>query len=409
MRNTNRSFSGRKSNGQSNHYQSGRSSNGSRPRQFSRGRYNAPQFDPTNLVKTATPANPVSDTPYQPTHAFADFAITDQLKQNIIARGFTSPTPIQDQVIPLILEGKDVVGQAATGTGKTAAFLIPLIHQLITDPKSKVLIIAPTRELAIQIAADFKPLAIGLNMYSVLCIGGASLFRQSEDLRRPHQFVIGTPGRLKDLHQRGRLNLHQFNHIVLDEVDRMLDMGFIHDVDYLISGLISPRQSLFFSATLPPKVQEVMRQFLHKPTIIAIKSAPTHERINQDVVHVGNRSKIEVLHDLLIKPGFDKVLVFGRTKWGMEKLSKDLYQRGFKVASIHGNKSQGQRQRALQDFKRSTIQVLLATDIASRGLDIDNVTHVINFDLPESYEDYIHRIGRTGRADRTGTALTFVN
>lgn len=387
-------------------YRSGNLRSQNRSRQINHSRYNPPKFDPTELVKTAVVEQKMDV--YLPMHKFADFNLGEALYENILACGFDTPTPIQDQVIKLILAGKDVVGQAATGTGKTAAFLIPIIYKLKNENSKRALIIAPTRELAMQIESDFRSLAAKMNLFSVLCIGGTSLERQSEQLKYQPQIVIGTPGRLKDLEKRGKLNLAIYNHIVLDEVDRMLDMGFIRDVQFLISGLRTPRQSLFFSATLPPKVKEIMHQFLYEPTVISIKSVATHERVDQEVIKIGQLQKIDVLHDLLIKPGFDKVLVFGRTKWGMEKLSRALTQRGFKTASIHGNKSQGQRERALRQFKQSTIQVLLATDIASRGLDIENVTHVINYDLPESLEDYIHRIGRTGRADKMGKAITFV-
>lgn len=201
----------------------------------------------------------------------------------------------------------------------------------------------------------------------------------------------------------------QFQNVVLDEVDRMVDIGFINDIKYLISLLPRIRQSLFFSATVDGKTQDILRSFVTNPVTVSVKEQDTPENVDQDIIRVSNgRSKIDVLHDLLIQPGFNKVLIFGRTKWGMEKLSKALVERGFRAAAIHGNKSQNQRQRALQQFKNSEIQILLATDVASRGLDIDNVTHVINFDAPQSYDDYIHRIGRTGRAGKKGVALTFV-
>ena len=221
--------------------------------------------------------------------------------------------------------------------------------------------------------------------------------------------MIGTPGRLRDLERQQKLDFANFANIVLDEVDRMLDMGFIQDVNYIVSKLPVPRHSLFFSATIPPKVQEVINKFLKDPITIKVQSTPLLANIDQDVIRLNGKPKIEVLHDLLIKDGFHKVLIFGRTKFGIERLSQELTNRGFRVASIHGNKSQSRRQKALSDFKSNRIQVLLATDLASRGLDIDNVTHVINYELPGTYEDYIHRIGRTGRADKKGKALTFVN
>lgn len=247
-----------------------------------------------------------------------------------------------------------------------------------------------------------------MNIFSVLIMGGSGTFNQIQGLRKQHDFVIGTPGRIKDLKMRGKLNLANYNNIVLDEVDRMMDMGFINDMRFIISHLPGHRQSLFFSATLPREVLPIVQTFLRNPITISVKSQETAQNIDQDVIKIQGRNKIDVLHNLLTEDGFEKVLVFGRTKWGVEKLSKTLQQRGFRALAIHGNKNQNQRQRALDQFKRHEIQVLLATDVASRGLDIDDVTHVINYDAPMSYEDYVHRIGRTGRADKKGKAITFV-
>ncbi|MEK7497756.1 MAG: DEAD/DEAH box helicase [Patescibacteria group bacterium] len=346
---------------------------------------------------------------YEPKHSFNDFALDPRLKENIVSHGYTIPTPIQDQTIPSLLEGRDVVGIAATGTGKTAAFLIPLINKVANDSSQKVLIVAPTRELAVQIDKELRLLANKMGIYSTICIGGVSIGPQIYSLQRGSQFVIGTPGRLQDLEAQRRLNFSIFKTIVLDEVDTMLDMGFVHEISYIISRLSSPRQSLFFSATISDKVRIVMRGFLDNPITISIKAGQASSNVDQDVIRLNGQQKIDVLHDLLTQDGFDKVLVFGRTKWGIEKLSYALSDRGFRVASIHGNKNQNQRQRALEEFKANRVQVLLATDVASRGIDIDDVTHVINFDQPESYEDYVHRIGRTGRANKKGVALTFID
>ena len=342
------------------------------------------------------------------THQFSDFAVNEQIKKNILDKGYTVPTPIQDQVIPLVLAGKDVVGIANTGTGKTGAFLIPLINKVFNNRFEKVLIIAPTRELAVQIEEEFRFFAKNMNIFSVLCIGGVGLSNQIYGLRRNHNFVIGTPGRIKDLQEQRKLNLAIYNNIVLDEVDRMMDMGFINDMKFIISHLPHIRQSLFFSATISKNVVPIMQTFLRNPVNVSVKSQETAKNVDQDVIRMRGRNKIDVLHDLLAREGFSKVLVFGRTKWGMEKLSKILTARGLKIAAIHGNKNQNQRQRALEAFKKGEVQALLATDIASRGLDIDDVTHVINYDEPASYEDYIHRIGRTGRADKKGSSITFV-
>lgn len=346
---------------------------------------------------------------YVPKHNFSDFQITEQLKKNILAHGYTTSTPIQDQTIPSILEGKDVIGIANTGTGKTAAFLIPLINKVLTNRSEKVLIVVPTRELAVQIEEEFLHFAKFLMLSSVLCIGGALMQKQMQGLRQNPSFIIGTPGRLKDLVQRRNLKLFYFKNIVLDEVDKMLDMGFIHDVKFLINELPPVRQSLFFSATISPQVKDLMQVFLKNPVTVSVKTQETAVRIEQDIVKLKGRNKIDVLHDMLAQEEYKKVLLFGRTKYGVEKLARVLSQRGFHVASIHGNKSQNQRQRALTQFKTNQIQVLLATDVAARGLDIDDVTHVINFDLPQNYDDYVHRIGRTGRANKKGMALTFVD
>lgn len=367
-------------------------------------------FDPTAFIlslKIETKKTEQQES-HQILHSFNDFEISNNLKVNITKRGYTSPTPIQDKIIPHIIEGRDVVGIANTGTGKTASFLIPLLDKVLSNQSEKVLIIAPTRELAVQIRAELFEFSKGLLVRSTLLIGGSSMSRQIESLRRGQNFVIGTPGRIKDLNQQGKLPFNQFNNIVLDEVDRMLDMGFIHDIKAIIEALPTKRQSLFFSATVTDKIKEIMSGFLTNPVHVSVKTQDTSLNVKQDIVKLAGRPKIDVLRELLGLEEFQKVLVFGRTKRGAEKLSKVLQSKGFKANAIHGNKSQNQRQRALQQFKDDHVQVLIATDVIARGLDIENVTHVINYDLPESYESYIHRIGRTGRADNQGVALTFV-
>lgn len=347
---------------------------------------------------------------FEPKHQFSDFSLHPKLKQNILRRNFANPTPIQDGAIPAILEGRDVIGVANTGTGKTAAFLLPLIHKAFSAKgKEKVLILVPTRELALQINEEFTSFSKGSGLLSALCIGGAHMDLQIRALRRHPSFVIGTPGRVKDLIERGFLDLSDFNNIVLDEVDRMLDMGFVRDIKFLLSLLSKERQSLFFSATMERGVRDMAASFLQNPITIAVKSRATSENVNQDVLRIETKEqKVETLHDLLLKEEFRKVLVFNRTKHGADKLARTLSVRGFKAGAIHGNLSQRQRERALSGFRESRIQVLVATDVAARGLDIPNVTHVINYDLPETYEDYIHRIGRTGRGNSVGSALTFI-
>lgn len=372
-----------------------------------RQRHKITTVDPRLLVKKAEGF--VEEAPYVPQQSFADLLISDTLKKNILDHGYTEMTPIQDQAIPHILAGRDVVGIANTGTGKTAAFLIPLLNKIYFNKTEKVLIIVPTRELALQIQDECRAFVPNMGIYSLVCIGGVGIQPQIQGLRRNPHVVIGTPGRLKDLRNQGKINFSDYKTIVLDEVDRMLDMGFIHDIKLIISELPYPRQSLFFSATVPPQVQSIMQSFLKNPITVSVKSQETALNVDQDVIKMNGRQKIDVLHDLLSQEGFEKVLVFGRTKWGIEKLARQLAERRFSVVSLHGNKNQNQRQRALDEFKNNRIKILLATDIVARGIDVPDVTHVINYDLPASYEDYVHRIGRTGRAGKKGIALSFID
>jgi ATP-dependent RNA helicase RhlE len=348
-------------------------------------------------------------TEYTVVNQFADFDISPVLKTNIISRGYDKPTPIQDQVIPHILNGRDVVGIANTGTGKTAAFLLPLINKVIINNLEKILIIAPTRELAVQIDDELRLFSSGLHIRSALIIGGASMGNQVWKLRQHPSFIISTPGRLKDFVNQRLIQLSDYKTIVLDEVDRMVDIGFIKDISYLISLLPKMRQSLFFSATISQNVGEIIKTFLTNPITVSVKVQETVQGIEQNIIRVKNKEeKLQTLHDLLNKTEFSKVLIFGRTKWNVEKLARSLAEKGFSVGSIHGNKSQGQRLRVLSEFKENRLRILVATDVASRGLDITDISHVINFDEPQSYDDYVHRIGRTGRANKAGTALTFV-
>lgn len=340
---------------------------------------------------------------------FSDFKIDDKLKRNIFEHGYRKATLIQAQAIPPLLEGRDVIGIANTGTGKTAAFLIPLIDKMLKDRGQRAIILSPTREIAMQIDEELKVFKKGIQLESCLVIGGANMKRQLQELRHHPHFVIATPGRLRDIINSNGVDLMLFQNIVLDEVDRMVDIGFIRDIKFFIAKLPTKRQSLFFSATVSKEVNEILQSFVRDAVTVSAKVSQNTDLVHQDIIKVhGGSKKIDILQDLLLKEGFDKVLVFGRTKWGIEKLTRILIQRGFRAASIHGNKTLGQRKRALDQFKSNEIQVLLATDVASRGLDIDNVTHVINYDAPETEEDYTHRIGRTGRAGKMGVALTFV-
>lgn len=379
-------------------------------RNTSRSRHNNKTFDPTHIIARGFESKPVVEEEHtQEFTSFAAFPLLPELLQNIVRKKYTVPTPIQDKSIMPMLQGRDVIGIANTGTGKTAAFLIPLIQKVLENRDKKILIVAPTRELAVQIRDELFGFARNLGIFSVLCIGGVNIFRQKSDLKRQFNFVIGTPGRLKDLIQGKNLDLSSFSHVVLDEADHMVDIGFIHDVKFLIALLPKDRQSLFFSATIDEKVKEILQAFVKNPITVSVKVQDTAVNVKQDVVRVVNKGrKVDQLHDLLIQKEYEKVLIFGRTKWGVQKLSDELVRRGFRAAAIHGNKKQSQRQRTLDQFKRNDIKILLATDVASRGLDITDVSHVINYDMPATYEDYIHRIGRTGRANKNGVALTFV-
>lgn len=367
-----------------------------------RGQY----IDPSRFVKAAAPV--IIGEEYVPTHSFSDFEANDLIKQNLAAKGFTSPTPIQDQAIPLGLAGKDVIGIASTGTGKTAAFAVPILHKLMLQP-GRALIVAPTRELAQQIDDEFRSIAKNSNLSGAVLIGGAGIGPQLRDLRHSPQIVIGTPGRIKDHLERGTLNLSQFHYVVLDEVDRMLDMGFINDVRDILSQLSPERQSFFFSATMDTKVSNLIQTFSNDPVTIALKSGEASDHVHQDVVnYVGNMEKLDKLHDVLTDKQVSKAIVFDETQRSVERLANELVARGFNAESIHGGKTQGQRQRALNRFKKNEITILVATDVAARGIDVADISHVINYSQPQSYDDYVHRIGRAGRAGRIGYALTFV-
>lgn len=375
----------------------------------SRGRGPRPQYvNPSRYINKVTVTEEVAV--FVPEHKFTDFPIDSKLKQTIVNKGYLLPTPIQDKTIPHTLKGVDLVGIANTGTGKTAAFLIPLINKVLLKPTEKVLVIVPTRELALQIDQEFKTFSKGMKMFSVCCVGGMPIGRQISFLKYSNNFVIGTPGRLKDLIERGFIKPATFRTIVLDEADRMLDMGFINDMRQVMSLMPKDRQTLFFSATLSPEIEKLIGQFLNQPVRISVKTGDTSKNVEQDVVRVeSGKSKLDVLNDLLKQKEFSKVLIFGQTKHGVEKLSTLLIQKGFKAESIHGNKNHSKRQQALRMFKEGNVQILVATDVAARGLDIADITHVINYELPMTYEDYVHRIGRTGRGSKKGKALTFID
>jgi len=366
-----------------------------------------PSFDPSKFINT----NPVDvvETPYVAKHGFGDFGLNETLVKTIDSMGIKIPSPIQDQIIPEILDGHDVIGIAETGTGKTAAFLIPLIEKTLADMTRQTLILTPTRELAIQIQDELRKLTKGFRFYSVTCVGGINIRPQIKALRMHNQFIIGTPGRVMDLIKRGDLDNSKTRTIVLDEADRMLDMGFVNDIKSILSSIPKERETLFFSATMAAEAKKIVHDFLNNPVTISVKKKDVTNSIEQDVVEFDSAdSKVDTLMDLLIQPDFSRVIIFAEMKFSAEKLSKELNARGIQSQSIHGNKSHAQRQRALRRFKEGEAQVLVATDVAARGIHVDDVSHVINYDLPQQFEDYVHRIGRTGRGTKRGKALSFI-
>lgn len=387
----------------------GGSSRGNK-RPAGRGRTTKQTINPAKFINRDVARVSDDAVAYQPEHTFADFRLGAKIQANLDAAGFVHPSAIQDKTIPLAMEGRDVIGLANTGTGKTAAFLLPIIDRLQHQRDTEsVLIMAPTRELAQQIQDEFKRFTRDMKLYSVLLVGGVNINPQVQGLRRRPQVIIGTPGRLKDHLTRGTLKLGHVTTFVLDEADRMLDMGFVHDIRQVASLLPSERQTLCFSATLGPEVKKIIHDFMRDPELVSVKVTETNDHIYQDVVHFAdNQHKRDLLVRLLANEALEKVIIFGETKYGVQRLSDNLKKLGITAQAIHGNKTQGQRNRALEDFKTNKSRVLVATDVAARGLDIPNVSHVINYDTPQTYDDYVHRIGRTGRGGKTGTALTFV-
>lgn len=413
MYNNKRSSSvfGRRNNNQSarnfGHFNGPRSNNFRRPKgSKGRSRFSSKTINPALFIKKATEFKTIEET--QTINTFESFNFNPILKANISAKGYIKPTPIQDQVIPHIIKGMDVLGIANTGTGKTAAFALPLINKILNNPGERMMILAPTRELAVQIKNEIRSFTPGLKVYIALAIGGAYIREQIIDIKRGPHIIIGTPGRIKDLGERRVINFSTLDTLVLDEVDRMLDMGFIDDIRSIVKQIPENRQTLFFSATVTPKIEGLINTFLKNPVKVSVKTQDTSSHVEQDVVKVPRAHKEEALHELLAQPQLKKVLIFGATKIMVEKISINLIEKGFNAASIHGDKPQHKRQRVLQAFKNNQINILVATDVAARGLDIADITHVINFDQPANYEDYIHRIGRTGRGNSKGYALTFI-
>ncbi|MCA9359682.1 DEAD/DEAH box helicase [Candidatus Kaiserbacteria bacterium] len=385
----------------------GRSGGGNRGGRGAGGGRKQPTFDPSQFINK----NPiqVEEAVYVPKHTFSDFGFHKDIADTVAKLGIENPSPIQDQAIPLIMEGKDVIGLAETGTGKTAAFLLPLIQKTLTQGQQQTLILTPTRELALQAEAEFRKFGAGFKLYATSCVGGTSIQPQIRALKRNNHFVIGTPGRILDLIERGNLRTERITNIVLDEADRMLDMGFIHDMRKILSGVTKNRQTLFFSATMTTEAKNLVNDFMRSPESVSVKKTDVTNSIAQDVVPYEHAHKFDTLLALLSKDELKRVIIFGSMKHSVEKLSQELNKNGIKAESIHGNKSHGQRQRSLGAFKSGNARVLVATDVAARGIHVDSVSHVINYDLPNTFEDYVHRIGRTGRGVHKGQALTFVS
>jgi len=346
---------------------------------------------------------------------FQELNLSEPLLHALKSEGYTTPTPIQQQAIPVVLQRKDLFGCAQTGTGKTAAFAVPMLQLLHAEGREskgyrhiRALILTPTRELAGQINDSFAAYGKHTGLKNEVIFGGVSQHSQTLALRNGTDILIATPGRLLDLMNQGHVHLAHLQFFVLDEADRMLDMGFIHDIKKIIRELPDERQTLFFSATMPPEISKLANSLLHNPVHIAVTPvSSTVEKIEQFIYMVDKQDKPALLVHLLKEKNITRTLIFTRTKHGADKIAKYLNQSGIKADALHGNKSQEARQRALQNFKTGRLKVLVATDIAARGIDVDDVSHVINFDLPNIPETYVHRIGRTGRAGNTGIALSF--
>jgi len=354
----------------------------------------------------------VEQPPYVNQFAFEDFGLYEELLGRILKKGYSSPTEIQDKVITAIMQGNDVVGIAGTGTGKTAAFLIPIIQDLIESPeRNSALIVAPTRELATQIYEEFRSLTLGMNLYASCLIGGEPVNRSLKALSKMNHVIIGTPGRLIDMVERRKLSLTKFRTLVLDEFDRMLDMGFVKDIRKLNNGMICKEQTLLFSATVDGSVKSTIEEVTDEPIEVrASRNTHNSKTIEQDVLYVPkDEKKLDVLCRLLLSEVDPKVILFCETKRKVDMVHRKLRESNIKSDMIHGDKTQKVREKSLNKFKKGHVNVLVATDVVARGIDVDDVSMVINFEVPRNYNDYIHRIGRTGRAGKSGKAITLVD
>ena len=399
-------------NKRSNHSSSARprvQSANNRSRNNARPAKKASTLDTSLLVKEAD--HNVVEKVFLSDRMVSELPIDSKLKQALALKGYERPTEIQDRTLETLMEGRDLLGIAQTGTGKTGAFLIPIIEQLLHKRVNPyALIVVPTRELALQVEEEFKSMSRGLGLYSACFIGGTNINRDLQNLRRSTHVVIATPGRLLDLTDRRAIDLGKFKTLVLDEFDRMLDMGFIKDVNRILDGMKQRNHTMLFSATLDKSQQSMINNILTNHVTVKVNNGNSSaDAIEQEVIKLKpGEDKFKVLHEMLSQNEFKKVLLFEETKHRVSRLCLKLNKAGIQADQIHGNKSQNARQNALKAFKQGRVQVLVATDVASRGLDVSDVSHVINYQVPQTHDSYIHRIGRTGRAGKVGKAYTFV-
>lgn len=367
------------------------------------------QLDLSMYINSAS--EKIEKNSYETIHKFADFQFDQELLERIDNKGYKTPSEIQDKAIPVIMEGQNLVGVAGTGTGKTAAFLLPIIQCLIEENRNhSALIIAPTRELATQINDEFRSLTKGLNLFSTCVMGGTSVPDCIRSLKKTNHIVIGTPGRLMDMNRQGFLKFDQFEVLVLDEFDRMLDMGFKDEMREINAKMVNKIQTLLFSATVDASQKELIKEIAgDAKEVRGSMDTQKTDAIQQDVLHVKGQDKFKLMHDLLVDQPNDKVILFCETKRNAEKMVEKLKEKSVRADAIHGDKSQKAREIALRKFKRGQVNVLVATDVVARGIDVNDVSLVINYEIPRNYTDYVHRIGRTGRAGKMGRAITMID
>lgn len=376
------------------------------PRNGRGGGRKQPSFDPSMFINKNPSEGVVEE--FNPTHTFKDFGFDPVVTATLDTMGIETPSPIQDKIIPEIMKGNDVIGIAETGTGKTAAFLLPLIEKTLKEYSRQTIILTPTRELAIQIEQELQKLSKGHRLFSVTLVGGVPKRPQIMKLKKKNHFIIGTPGRVLDLIKCKELKTDKITTVVLDEADRMLDMGFISDMREILKTTPRDRETLFFSATMDARTEGLVGEFMNSPVTVSVRKKDASGSIKQDVVYHNHSNKYGTLLNIINADNCTRAIVFGAMKHSVGNLARDLCRNGIKAESIHGNKTHPQRQRALKAFKSGQVKVLVATDVAARGIHVDDVSHVINYDLPQTQDDYIHRIGRTGRGVKRGEAVTLV-